>query len=1121
MTDNNSVDQAYLDSLTEGPYKYDSKLESKLDEYVVQHKNILSKEQIDQILSSNNVGKEAYSALWPEHGTEKNFRPFRIQDSKNLGNFNDKNLALYANYRMSGLEEENQNKVILRANPDINKHPETLESLLRSSRLTKAGRNLLYNSKLNDDTFEKIFNNDPHKAAFELTNNKKLESNQISRLVDAMPSDHSALKLQYVSKPNADEKTKDAIFKDPTCYLTYAKHHGTKDNIEEHERLVNKYFDSFAKNNPKYVHSLVADSGVPLNDENKKKVLLGLNLDLVKDFEALKLIAKNSKTTPEIQRTILDKVKNFNHINDEDKKGGTKEIHNVLVHNPNLDPKIADEIISDPNYVSNGENTSADIDIPFAGLKQEHFDKMLDLASKNHYQNHDSASMDNAMDIVANHSNNPDTIRKAFEMAKDGDEFERNKYLFEKNPSTPVDVLEKLDTKGARSRLADSYPDKLYEEDSEYGGPPDSIRMPGDLEHKQHFGSVDTKQGLSKMRAFRDRILEKDPTNGQISPKELGQGPFEGGWKPVQEKNGNISAKKIQELIDKTPSAKYNFSHQLWGGDAMQTHSNHNQKVFKLNVTDDHVNQMKQAGVYGTYSELTRYSNESRHPVDKNHGIGWIRYEHHQPKADLPGKELKGKKKHSTIIGTPEAIHVDEIQTDMGPNTIAQLKQDPEQAKSRGVDVDHLDKIQSILFGNHHPSEVLMEAFKQHKRDLGLHDVPIHMLHAKTKAPISGMKPDEALPAHMKFTYEQMPKKMGFVPAKYGDTKEQDTPELQGAPTWKDTIRKFEEALLVKSVDDLFPSNTPGTGVGFKDYSHLLNEGLKEKGYTLELNNTPNLGINSVVMLNGKPIGVIKSFYNIFDPKFLSIESIKLNDVPEAFELKQAMYESVLAEAKHIAQVSNIHFSDDDVLNTHLGIAQKHGLAYASLPEYSEGQSMSNQSYGFLLKSAAFRDTNTGEIFGTGSVHDVENLPSKYESNIDSLEEGFLTDDGGFLTRQQAQAISKIKEEILFKNEDGLIAMLETDNPLERIMALKSKQVQPHHLYIAINDHDPVVRAFVAQHKIVNSPILMELLRQCKDPDTFNELLAHPECQDEHIKYALETNFNGNGGEIEPDENAS
>lgn len=861
-----------------------------------------------------------------------------------------------------------------------------------------------------------------------------------------------------------------------------------------------------------------------------------------------------------------------------------------------------------------------DANLPSIGPEQHRI--MLDRAKAQQYS--EGAHNDNqfVLESVARHTTDPNLIREAHQrlkewdwepneaikMYKEGDRMDKNdlQHLhepFSKNPNTPADVITKIhddfpdanimnhpnfpqerlehfanlpegtlpsiddqwNRDHARNMLKDVDPDKYS---YKVGGPGSNIATSQHLKGKD-FGRVQAKPAIAKLRVFRDKILETDPAKGELSPKMLGQGPFGGNWKPVQEKNGNISAKKIQEHIDSQPSQDYNFSHETWHG--AQRHSGHDQRVFKLNVTSDHIRQMKQAGVYDAFKKLSQYSEDSGHPSDAGHTLGWVRYEHHlnpadQEKAPLFPQDIQERAEHDTVHSKPEAIHVDEIQSDMGPNLIAKLRENPERAKSLGVDPDHIEKVHKIVFGNHHPSEVLMEAFRQHHRDQGRADIPIHILDAKTKAPISGQDvddPKKPLPAHMQFTYTQMPKKMGFQPAKYGATAQQDNANVENGPTWTDKIRKFEEELINKALGDIklgretrtfprpqqvkLPSAVGSGRAGFYDYNHLLTPQQKRKGYQLYVQHHPESKLHAKLFHKGEYAGEVEGIINPYNSEKLRIHSAHVPERHRGQGLGTALYEAVLGHARHSGFTSVYGGSHSTMAHSvHNKLAEKHGLAYRALPNYMEESYQHwpsqeeweaaptgpyDEKYGkyeYMIKSdspfkaAGFKHKQTGQVIETGTLHDVGALPGEYDPA--EWIEGFVDHQGVFHDRDQADKLAKLhlkkhhaEWQEIYKNEDGIVAMLEQEDPQERILALKSATVLPHHILVAINDEHPEVRAFAATHPIINGPLLMECLRQCKSPDAFELLLGHESCDDTHINYALETDWGGNGGPEDED----
>jgi GNAT superfamily N-acetyltransferase len=240
---------------------------------------------------------------------------------------------------------------------------------------------------------------------------------------------------------------------------------------------------------------------------------------------------------------------------------------------------------------------------------------------------------------------------------------------------------------------------------------------------------VNLRIGTHPLRILRDLVSEQGGTTTKGKLKSLGVNADK--FNQIFKPNGTISAEDVQKVIDSVPARKYNTSHSTWLG--AQRHSDEASKVFQLNYTQEQLDEMQKEGVLNTFRKIYDVSFQSGHPV-KNNTIGWVRY-----------------------TGSPEeGFHIDEIQTDLGQSiikqTISQAKHavenegmDPEEAE-RAINnakakfpEDHLKKINEILFGDKHPSEVLHEAFKEYYRNKGFGDAPIHIWQPESKAPISGM----------------------------------------------------------------------------------------------------------------------------------------------------------------------------------------------------------------------------------------------------------------------------------------------------------------------------------------------------------------------------------------------
>jgi ADP-ribose pyrophosphatase YjhB (NUDIX family) len=283
------------------------------------------------------------------------------------------------------------------------------------------------------------------------------------------------------------------------------------------------------------------------------------------------------------------------------------------------------------------------------------------------------------------------------------------------------------------------------------------------------------RPGTERLREIRDLILDRNPEQGQLSPKHLPPGDWSVGRLP----NGNISAEKLQAHMDSLPGQEYNLSNTHWAS-PLQRHNAFPSKVLQVNLTTDQVQKLKHAGVWPTFRKMAEASRSSSHPVN-DHTLGWVRF-----------------------TGTPQhGFFIDEIQSDFGQSFVKYARQfaqarghDPEQAAKRAEEQypeEHYQKIREIVFGNRHPNQILHEVFLQHLRDQGHVGVPVHMHTPQTKAPISGMK-SKALPAHMLETYGEQPRKMGYRPVTYGSIaatssrgppwrSRSTSPTLRGAPT--------------------------------------------------------------------------------------------------------------------------------------------------------------------------------------------------------------------------------------------------------------------------------------------------------------------------------------------------
>ena len=281
---------------------------------------------------------------------------------------------------------------------------------------------------------------------------------------------------------------------------------------------------------------------------------------------------------------------------------------------------------------------------------------------------------------------------------------------------------------------------------------------------------------------------------------------------------GYVKAEDVQNHIDVTPSNEYHYSFGKYGYDPdedysdeahpqhdqypkeergsdgedpininpedEQRHSDEPSKVFQLNVTPDHVQKMKQAGVWDTFHSINKNSLDGTHPVAPVHGAGWVRY-----------------------TDNPDGVFIDEIQSDIGSSLVKKArahtnkllesakmtKKEAEDTMKQAEDSypeEHYKKINDIVFGGKDPSEVLHEAFHQYLRDNGQIGKPVHIWGVTGKSKISMGHMSTAkgdIPAHMYRTYKQIPEKLGYTPAKYGELSTQKG-------KWSDTNKTYIES---------------------------------------------------------------------------------------------------------------------------------------------------------------------------------------------------------------------------------------------------------------------------------------------------------------------------------------
>jgi 8-oxo-dGTP pyrophosphatase MutT (NUDIX family) len=390
--------------------------------------------------------------------------------------------------------------------------------------------------------------------------------------------------------------------------------------------------------------------------------------------------------------------------------------------------------------------------------------------------------------------------------------------------TTDSDVLKRVIDHPGVSKQAADYIEKNT--NSDY------IRKAAQDAKKKHGITNDTSvhviHGTNKLREMRDFI---DSKGGTMSGKELaaaGMSLDSMGLAKLKGPKGEVTSQVIQDHIDSLPSNHYHYSTTQYGfnpdvedyedpghpdyekyqdaertdkddyAESEQRHTIEPSKVFQLNITPEKISELKNKGVWDTFSNMNHSSRKSGHPVGPHTGAGWLRY-------------TTGKDGH----------FIDEIQSDIGSSLVKKItslsqkgvdegKITPEKHKQNIADAEetypeaHHKIINEVVFNGKDPSEVIHEAFLQHLRDKGETNTPVSIWAPKGKASVSLQDKEANIPGHMIKTYEQTPKKMGYHPSEYGKTpaaqdvttkkKEltQNNPKHLGKPTMSSVLRKSD-----------------------------------------------------------------------------------------------------------------------------------------------------------------------------------------------------------------------------------------------------------------------------------------------------------------------------------------
>jgi hypothetical protein len=310
-----------------------------------------------------------------------------------------------------------------------------------------------------------------------------------------------------------------------------------------------------------------------------------------------------------------------------------------------------------------------------------------------------------------------------------------------------------------------------------------------------HGRKTDVRVGSTALRQLRDHLDQK-ATEGVASlrPEELPKGRTfntltravtdkKGNvqhvldWNPLRDNRsgGNLTSEKVREAIDAMPVRSIVVRNtKPWTG--LQNHTKDGTSVMQFMPSAEAMQKIKDAGLWTAFGEMSRHHMEegTSHPTAPFH-LGWIRFSAHPDN---------------------EEVFIDEIQSDLH-TSFRQLMKEPDNKLK-----DQMQSVMDILFGKHHPSEVMHEAFHQNLRDSGMIGHKVHIHGVKSKAHMSLQEPDRPVPAHFKEGYDAIPKKMSYTPAKYGDLSvetgdgDPKARKLKGMDTHGTKVVKFEEMLF-------------------------------------------------------------------------------------------------------------------------------------------------------------------------------------------------------------------------------------------------------------------------------------------------------------------------------------
>jgi hypothetical protein len=234
---------------------------------------------------------------------------------------------------------------------------------------------------------------------------------------------------------------------------------------------------------------------------------------------------------------------------------------------------------------------------------------------------------------------------------------------------------------------------------------------------------------------------------------------------------GMLTTQAIESMISGLPKENYGVTWGKWSG--CQRHDNSvPQQVLQVNLTNQHINAMKDQGLWDSFQRLHKRAYTDAHPAHR-HTLGWARID----------------------AGHPDHWHIDEIQSDIGSRIIREMEKLKESASNGplseedqkyAADLKPIYKLISGPFKS--PNHAIFAATHQVARDTGIKQTSMDTL--KDQAIQSGMR------VSMQVSANDLERYYADKNSMRDETREavhgwamknevHDTPEL-GRDTWKE-----------------------------------------------------------------------------------------------------------------------------------------------------------------------------------------------------------------------------------------------------------------------------------------------------------------------------------------------